>query len=231
LLEDVPARAAASIQQRVEYFDAELPGARERLERGVFRDGSEMTDLDKGEQRAVIIQAEAWLEANRNMGWILPNRPYGARQRLRRAGRTIDLIHFEGHTRGDTVVWLPDEGIAITGDLLDDLPYGGHSYPSTWLAALESLRELPIAATVPGHGPVFRDTAKLDAIHGFLDALITEVTRAAEAGKTLEATTAGLDLSAWRDRIADDAMSADFFDQVLPEVVERAWLEARGEIE
>jgi glyoxylase-like metal-dependent hydrolase (beta-lactamase superfamily II) len=231
LIEDVPARAATSIQQRVEYFETELPGARERLERGVFRDGTAMTDLDEGEQRAVIIQAEAWLAANRDAAWVLPNRPYGSRQRLRRAGRTIDLIHFEGHTRGDTVVWLPEEGVAITGDLLDDLPYGGHGYPSTWRAALERLREMPIVATIPGHGRVFRDATKLEAIHGFLDKLITDVTRAAEAGQTLEATTAALDLAAWRDQIADDVMAADFFDQTLPEVIERAWLEARGEIE
>jgi glyoxylase-like metal-dependent hydrolase (beta-lactamase superfamily II) len=230
LVQDIPERAAAGVQEQVEYYEAELPAARERLTQGVFRDGSTMTDLEKGEQRAVIIQADAWLATNRDSRWALPNRPYGLRQRLRRAGRTIELIHFEGHTRGDTVVWLPEEGVAITGDLLDDVPYAGHSYPSTWAAALATLGQMPIRTTIPGHGPVFRDGAKLEVVQGFLDDLVAQVAAAIAAGHDLETTVAMVDLAAWQEALASDVMAADFFDQVVGEAVERAWLEARGEI-
>ncbi len=229
--EDIVERAAASVQERVEYFDTELPGARERLERGVFRDGSEMSDEDRGEQRATIIQAEAWLQENRDLQWILPNRPYGLRQRLRRAGQTIELIHFGGHTRGDTVVWLPEAEVVATGDLVDDMPYAGHSYPKGWVAALERIADLGAAAIVPGHGTVFRDQTKLEAIADFLDSLVQQAGAAAERGDDLETTIASIDLSPARAALASDAMSGNFFDQVLPEAIERAWLEARGEIE
>ena len=231
LEEDVPGGAAAFVGERTAYYDAELPAAYERLEQGVFRDGTAMSEADKEEQRAVLARAETWLDANRDARFIAPNRTYGTRQRLRRAGRTIDLIHYEGHTRGDTVVWLPGDRVALTGDLLDDLPYFGHGYPTSWRAALASVGELPIDVTVPGHGPVFRDRDKLDAVHGFLDALITQTASAAEAGESLQSTLDGLSMDSWRDRLASDDIAARFFDQGLGEAVERAWLEARGELE
>jgi len=231
LVEDVPGRAASFVGERTTYFDTELPAAYKRLEQGVFRDGATMSSADKEEQRAVLARAETWLATNRDARFVAPNRTYSMRQRLRRAGRTIDLIHYEGHTRGDTVVWLPEDRVAITGDLLDDLPYIGHGYPASWRDALAALRDLPIEVTVPGHGPVFRDGTKLDAAHGFMDALVTQVTAAAEAGQSLESTVTGISLDSWRDLLASDDIAALFFDQALGEAIERAWLEARGELE
>ncbi len=231
LEQDVPERAAAFVHERTAYYDAELPAAYNRLEQGVFRDGTPMTDDDKVEQEATLARAEGWLAANRGARFVAPNRTYSMRQRLRRAGRTIDLIHYEGHTRGDTVVWLPQDHIALTGDLLDDLPYTGHGYPTPWRDALAALRDMPIEITVPGHGPVFRDGNKLDAVHGFLNDLIVQATVAAEAGQSLQATVDGIALDSWRDRLASDDIAARFFDQALGEAVERAWLEARGELE
>ncbi len=231
LVEDVPERAGAFVRERTAYFATELPAAYQRLEQGVFRDGSTMTEADKEEQQAVLARAELWLAANRDARFVGPNRTYSSRQRLRRAGRTIDLVHYAGHTRGDTVVWLPEEGVAITGDLLDDLPYVGHGYPTSWRTALDSLRDMPIVSTIPGHGPVFRDDTKLNAVHGFLDALITQATAAAAAGQTLEDAIATITLESWRDRLASDDIAARFFEQSLGEAVERAWLEARDELE
>lgn len=231
LVEDVPGRAAAFVSERTTYFSTELPAAYKRLEQGVFRDGTAMSAEDKEEQRAVLARAETWLTTNRDARFVAPNRTYSMRQRLRRAGRAIDLIHYEGHTRGDTVVWLPQDRVAITGDLLDDLPYVGHGYPTSWRAALASLRDLPIEVTVPGHGPVLHDSSKLDAVHGFLDALITQAGAAVAAGQSLENTVAGITLNSWRDQLASDEIAARFFEQTLGEAVERAWLEARGELE
>jgi glyoxylase-like metal-dependent hydrolase (beta-lactamase superfamily II) len=231
LTEDVPQRAAAFVSERTAYFDAELPAARERLAQGVFRDGTAMTDADKIEQTAVLDRADEWLAANRDARFVAPSRTYTSRQRLQRAGHTIDLIHFQGHTRGDTVVWLPREGVALTGDLLDDLPYAGHGYPTSWRAALATLRDLPIRATVPGHGPVFRDSNKLEAVHDFLDALIRETASAVAEDRNAETVMDAMNAGPWRARLASDDVAAGFFDQTLPEAIERAWLEAKGEIE
>ena len=231
LVEDVPARASEFVDERVAYFDAELPAARERLGRGVFRDGSAMSAAERDEQAAVIERAQAWLDANREARFLPPSRTFTTRQRLRRAGHAIELIHFRAHTRGDTVVWLPDAGIIATGDVLDDLPYVGHGYPRSWRAALQTLREMPITTIVPGHGPVFTGLDQLENIAGFLGAVIETAEAAVAAGTSLETTIESADLRIWRDELARDEAGAEFFDQVLGETIERAWLEARGELD
>lgn len=231
LVEDVPQRAAAFVHERIAYFEAELPAARERLAQGVFRDGTEMNEADRAEQAEVLERAAAWMDANRDARFQPPTRTYTFRQRLVRAGHVIELLHFEAHTRGDTVVWLPELGVAATGDLLDDMPYAGHGYPTSWRAALADLRELPIQHIVPGHGPVFDDLAKLEAIDRFLAELIGYVGAARAAGTGLATAMNEAELAAARDALASDEAAARFFDQVLAEAVERAWIEAAGKID
>ena len=47
-----------------------------------------------------------------------------------------------GHTKGDTVVWLPDERILFSGDLVefDATPYTGDAYLADWPATLDAHR-------------------------------------------------------------------------------------------
>jgi len=47
-----------------------------------------------------------------------------------------------GHTKGDTVVWLPAERILFSGDLVefDATPYAGDCYFEDWPATLDAWR-------------------------------------------------------------------------------------------
>ncbi len=128
-------------------------------------------------------------------------------------------------------MWLPDAGIIATGDVLDDLPYVGHGYPGSWREALGMLREMPITTIVPGHGPVYKGFAQLETVAGFLHAVIETAEAAVASGTSLEEMIENADLTAWRDQLARDEAGAEFFDQVLGEALERAWLEARGELD
>ena len=129
------------------------------------------------------------------------------------------------------MLYLAQERVLITGDLLDALPFVGHGYPAEWVDALEALRELDFDTIVPGHGPVYHGKEQLDRVLGYLRDLVTQTRTAVDAGKDLEQTIAAVDLSRWRAIFATDETAAVFFDQTLPAAVERAWLEARGEIE
>jgi glyoxylase-like metal-dependent hydrolase (beta-lactamase superfamily II) len=82
---------------------------------------------------------------------------------LNLGGRRIELRYFGGaHFPGDAVVWLPDTGIAFSGDLifvdrlLGILP---ESNAVPWLAAFEQFMALSPRRIVPGHGSVC-DAAK-----------------------------------------------------------------------
>ncbi|HVS14805.1 MAG TPA: MBL fold metallo-hydrolase [Thermoanaerobaculia bacterium] len=227
LLEDVPRRAASSHAERVELYEREVPAARVRFEQGVRRDGAPLADADRPAAAAAIERAAAWLEANRDARFLAPTLAYQERLVLHRCGRRIELRHFRAHTRGDTVVHLPDQGVVATGDLLDDLPYVGHGYPRSWIASLEEIAGWGPAIIVPGHGPVLRGAQKLETVLGFLRDLAAQAEAAHARGATAEEAKRDLDLSRWRAALANGDPAAErFFDQTVGEAIERALLEA-----
>ncbi|MCF2532074.1 MBL fold metallo-hydrolase [Yinghuangia soli] len=69
-----------------------------------------------------------------------------------------EVRHFgtAAHTSNDSVVWLPDQRVVYTGDLIFNggTPFLLMGSPIGYLHTLERLRELDAATLVPGHGPV-----------------------------------------------------------------------------
>src|SRR5262245_61272729 len=59
-----------------------------------------------------------------------------------------------GHTKGDTVVWLPDERILFSGDLVEygATPYAGDAYLMDWPKTLDTIAALGAEKLVPGRG-------------------------------------------------------------------------------
>src|SRR5574341_348496 len=67
----------------------------------------------------------------------------------------VDLMQLgRGHTKGDTVVWLPQEGILFSGDLVEynATPYTGDAYLTDWPATLDAIAALQPRKLVPGRG-------------------------------------------------------------------------------
>ena len=91
-------------------------------------------------------------------------------QVVARGSREIQLLHFgRAHTGGDVVVYLPQERIAFTGDMmLPGLAYMGDGHVDEWPAALEGLKNLNFDAWLPGHGPVMRDKSQISNFQEYL---------------------------------------------------------------
>jgi cyclase len=71
------------------------------------------------------------------------------------AARPISLLHPGiAHTHSDAVVWLPNERVLFTGDLVANGPFNAvaDSTIGSWITVLDSLRALRPAVVVPGHG-------------------------------------------------------------------------------
>ena len=219
LTTDVPGRGRETVQARLEQIDTVLPAAEEQLLTRVKRDGTQMTDEEVEAQRGAIERAKQWAATHREMEFLPPTLTYEHLIRIQIGARVIELHPHRGHTGGDTVLYLPQDRLLITGDLLDALPYVGHGHPREWVQALDTLAELDFDTIVPGHGPVFHGRAQLTTVRGFLGTLIDQVDAARAAGKTLEETTELIDVSEWRARMATDAASERFFDGVLGEAV------------
>ena len=106
----------------------------------------------------------------------------------------VQLLQLgRGHTKGDTVVWLPQERTLLSGDLVefDATPYAGDAYFKDWPKTLENVAALKPAALVPGRGPALlgeeQVAAGLNATGGFIADVRASVEAGVAAGKDLNA--------------------------------------------
>ena len=132
-----------------------------------------------------------------------------------------------GHTKGDTVVWLPQEKILFSGDLVEyaATPYTGDAYLTDWPATLDTLAALGAEKLVPGRGASLQNPAAvkagLDGTREFVTAMFDSVKRGAQAGRDLR-TVYRETYAALKPRFGDWVI----FDHCLPFDVTRAYDEA-----
>ncbi len=106
-------------------------------------------------------------------------------------GRPVELLHFgrAAHTRGDTLVFVPDAGILFAGGLTPNGKFpimpDADSDGRGWIATLADLRTLDIKQIVPGHGAV-ADPALIDSVDTYLRALRDRVASLHGAGTPLD---------------------------------------------
>ena len=106
----------------------------------------------------------------------------------------VQLLQLgRGHTRGDTVVWLPQERTLLSGDLVefDATPYAGDAYFNDWPKTLENLAALQPKALVPGRGPALVGETQVQAGLTSTGGFIADVRACVQAG-----VAAGKDLNA-----------------------------------
>ena len=106
----------------------------------------------------------------------------------------VQLLQLgRGHTKGDTVVWLPGEKTLLSGDLIefDATPYAGDAYFQDWPQTLSNIAALQPQALVPGRGPALKGDAQvqagLDATRNFISDVWTQVKAGVAAGQDLNA--------------------------------------------
>jgi glyoxylase-like metal-dependent hydrolase (beta-lactamase superfamily II) len=161
-------------------------------------------------------------------GMTWPTITFSGRMTLWLGQLEVQLLQLgRGHTKGDTVVWLPGEKTLLSGDLVefDATPYAGDAYFSDWPTTLENIAALKANALVPGRGPALKGAAQvqkgLDVTRAFVSDLYASVQAGAAAGKDLKAV--------YRDTYA--ALKPKYghwviFDHCMPFDVTRAYDEA-----
>ncbi len=229
--DDIRARAIPQLRAEADELEGAILAGKVRLGRGVARDGTPLDAAGKATLAAQIEAANAKLAEKRAPRFVAPTRTVTQEIELHDGERTIRLLHFRAHTRGDLVVFLPAERVLVTGDVLDDLPFSGHGYPREWIAALSALERLDFDIILPGHGQIREGKEHLRRVRDFFTAIVEQVDAAVREKKSLADTQAAIDLTSWRTVLAgDDARAQRNFDEFAPAAVERACLEARAEL-
>ena len=119
-------------------------------------------------------------------------------------GRRVDLRTWgRAHTRGDQVVFLPEERVLFTGDLVEERCFAIFPYfppddadvdGERWLAVLEHLEALEPEVVVPGHGET-GGVEVVAAAREYITLLRDESRRLRAAGVSVEDAVVELDAS------------------------------------
>ena len=216
--------AAGLTNRRLAMSERGYPGFMGALTRRLERAESVFGGPLDAEERATIASdiriAERYMAENPTAEVVLPTVTLLDRLTLHRGRRRIDILHLgRGHTSGDLVVHLPEEGIVVAGDLvIHPVPYVGNpqSHPGDWAETLGKLLALRHTVIVPGHGPVLRDDSHVRLMARLFDSMRRQVAAGVARGETLEQLRKSVNLEEFRKAFAGDSrVRRDIFDSYV----------------
>lgn len=139
-----------------------------------------------------------------------------------------------GNTEGDTYVYLPDEHVLLTGDLVTvPGPFPSSSYFGDWIRDLDQLKALHATAIVPGHGEVQHDYTYIDMVRELLVFTRDKAREAVLAGVPLDTLQKQIDFKPFIKRFGGgDVVRSGAMENFYPyPAVLRAYQEASFEVE
>lgn len=157
-------------------------------------------------------KADGYLQRFRGLGdtvakelegveFVDPQIVYDGGADLELGGKVVQLRTMgPAHSRGDQVVFLPEERVLFTGDLVEDRfypifpflpPYDVDVDGNRWITVIEELQRLDPRIVVPGHGEL-GDTGLIATTHEYLTLLRSETKRRAGEGQSADEIIAAL---------------------------------------
>jgi hypothetical protein len=141
----------------MEEFDWYIANAPKKLDE-IQRQYQQSADVEaKAALMGMLGYYAGLVEALPSLKVCKPNLTFDKQLNLHGDQRSAQLITFEGaHTGSDTVLYLPQDGVIFTGDLLfvHAHPYLSEGDPSLLLDALNWLLTFDASIFIPGHGPI-----------------------------------------------------------------------------
>jgi glyoxylase-like metal-dependent hydrolase (beta-lactamase superfamily II) len=163
-------------------------------------------------------------------GLTWPNVTFRGEMRLWLGKKEVRLLQLgRGHTKGDTVAWLPESEVLFTGDLVEfgATPYTGDAYLHDWASTLSRLAALKPRALVPGRGDALtgydRCLLAIEQTREFVSELLSSVRAGRQQGLPLK--------DIYRrtcDQLQPRFGAFAIFDHCMPFDVSRAYDEAGG---
>ncbi len=163
-------------------------------------------------------------------GLTWPTTTFSDRMTVYLGSRKVEIMMLgRAHTAGDAVIWVPDEQVMFTGDIVEyrSACYCGDGHFNDWGDTLRAVEAFGPRAIAPGRGDALdtsdRVKAGLECTREFIDATYAPVTMVAARGGSLKEAWDGV-------RDACDSRFADYaiYEHCLPFNVARAYDEARG---
>jgi len=114
-----------------------------------------------------------------------------------RGSREIRVLHLgRAHTGGDVVIFLPQERIVFTGDMMGPgLAYMGDGHVDEWPATLEALKALDFDVLLPGHGAPVRSKDPITHFQAYLTDLWQKTSAMNRRGLSAEQAAEQIDMT------------------------------------
>jgi glyoxylase-like metal-dependent hydrolase (beta-lactamase superfamily II) len=163
-------------------------------------------------------------------GLTWPTLTFKGEMTLRLGKLEVRILQLgRGHSKGDTVGWLPQQDILFAGDLVEygATPYAGDAYFKHWPTTLAEVARLRAKKLVPGRGAALTAPEMVEegirSTRAFISDLFASVEEGVAAGKDLKAV--------YREtyaRLKPKYGHWVIFDHCMPFDVSRAFDEATG---
>jgi glyoxylase-like metal-dependent hydrolase (beta-lactamase superfamily II) len=204
-----------------------------RLSTGKMRDGSPMPDTVR----------LTWGLTTRDYGEFMPevvhttpsapDLVFDDSLTITLGRRRVQVVRpGRGNTAGDAFLFLPDERVLLTGDLVTvPCPFPGTAYFADWVHSLDALEARHAATIVPGHGDVQHDDTYVAMVRELIAFTLDRARDAVKRGVSLVDFQKQADFSSFVTRFAGDdpvrrAAFANFF---VAAALPRAYEEAKRE--
>src|SRR5215210_3032513 len=185
----------AGILERVPTYVAQMRSfapidstMRLRLATGKMRDGSAMPDTVR---LAWELTTRDYAEFMKEVVHTTPSAPdvvFDDSLTISLGTRKVQLVRpGRGNTAGDAFLFLPEERVLLTGDLVTvPCPFPGTAYFADWLRSLDALEARKGATIVPGHGDVQHDYAYVGMVRDLIAFTLDRARDAVKRGVSLE---------------------------------------------
>jgi glyoxylase-like metal-dependent hydrolase (beta-lactamase superfamily II) len=134
-----------------------------------------------------------------------------------------------GHTKGDTIAWIPSQKICFSGDLVEYNAgvYTGDAQLEEWPTTLEALRALKAEKLVPGRGAAMLNSADCEKAIEYTRRWVTDLFDTAKKGVAANKTLK--EVFTDTRKVMDPTFSGVFiYEHCLPFDVSRAYDETKG---
>ena len=119
----------------------------------------------------------------------LPDRVIGDREILELGGERLEILHLgPTHSPGDSLVWMPERKLVISGDMAFHerlLPVFEDTDTAGWLETWDKFAALNAELVIPGHGSPTTMTEVTLYTHDYLQYMRSEIAKLLDDGGSL----------------------------------------------
>lgn len=235
--EDIPTLGRGQFEQTAPYRSTPLDVAAKQLQEGQDARGNSLND---GQRAAVTKFHElqnAFVTTGDDFEFTLPNLTIDKSLTIHDERYEVQVLYLHpAHTRGDVVVYIPDQKVLIAGDILTQpILWTWSSYPADYIRTLTALEALDIDKIIIGHGgPVLEGKGYLTTVRQAMETLVEFARQSHEAGlssaRASEKGATNEDIQGLRRQfVADNEQENGMFDQMVIWTIDRAYQEMEAD--